>query len=173
MEKILTFEKLVSKAPEDIKNILIRSEETPQSGKWHPEAPNDKVPHNVLKHIKIVYNRALKTGDLDLVLTAFFHDLGKAKTTRPSRKTQGSWSSYGHELESTKIVERHKAWIEELGGNYNRIHDLVKFHMKIKLMSEMRSNKQKELRENPYFEDLLKFSEFDNMKTLTEEELES
>lgn len=172
MKKILTFEELVSKSPKDIKNILIKSEETPQSEKWHPEAPNDKVPHNVLKHIQLVYNRAMKTGELDFVIAAFFHDLGKEKVTRPKKGKKRYWTAYGHELESTRLVEKYKNWIESLGGNYNRIHEIVKFHMKIKLMGEMRPIKQQMMKDNPYYNDLLRFSEFDNMKTLKKEELE-
>jgi len=163
--KIPTFEEMVILAPEELKDILLRNAETPQSPNWHPEG-------NVLKHIQIVYNRAMKSGDLDMVVTAFFHDLGKESTTRPSRNTKGSWSAYGHELASLRLVEKYKDWIESLGANYERVHELVKYHMKIKLMPEMRPIKQKEMRDNPYYDDLLIFTEFDNMKTLLKEELE-
>jgi len=69
------------------------------------------------------------------------------------------------------LVEKYKDWIESLGANYERVHELVKYHMKIKLMGEMRPIKQQEMRDNPYYKDLLIFTEFDNMKTLHESEI--
>jgi len=162
--RIPTFEELVIGAPEEIKDILLKSAETKQSPAWHPEG-------NVLTHIKIVYDRAKKTGDLDLAIAAFFHDFGKEKVTVPSKNTKGAWSAHGHELVSLRLVEKYDYWIKELGGDYPKIHAIVKHHMRIKEYDKMRSKKQKELRENPYYEDLCKFTDCDNMLTLTESEL--
>lgn len=163
--KIPTFDELVNLAPEELKEILDKNSKTQQSPNWHPEG-------DVLKHIRIVYKRAKEFGDLDQAIAAFFHDLGKEKVTRPSKKTEGSWTAYGHELESTRLVERYKDWIESLGGKYDKIHELVKFHMKIKLMGNMRATKQQEMKDNPYYGDLLIFTKFDDMQNLSKEELE-
>ncbi len=171
-KKIPTFDELVIQAPGEIKDILLKSAETPQTAKWHPEAPTHKVPHNVLKHIKIVYDRAKKTGDLDLAISAFFHDLGKEKVTKPSRNTKGSWSAYGHEFISTRLTDKYKDWIESLGGDFDKIRIIVNQHMRIKQITEMRPHKQQELRDNKYYKDLCRFTDFDNMLTLTDDELD-
>jgi len=159
-----SFEELVSRAPLEIKELVENCATTLQSPTWHPEG-------DCRRHIKIVYNRALKTGDLNMVLAALFHDLGKVSTTHPSEKTPGSWSAYGHENESTKILERHRAWVESLGADFTKVHEVVKNHMRIKLIDEMTTPKKNTLLSNPYIEFIKKFSEFDTMSTLTPEEL--
>ena len=159
-----SFEELVSRAPLEVKDLVEKCATTQQSPTWHPEG-------DCRRHIKIVYNRALKTGDLNMVIAALFHDLGKVSTTRPSEKTPGSWSAYGHENESTKILERHRAWVESLGADFTTVHEVVKNHMRIKLIDEMTTPKKNALLSNPYIEFIKKFSEFDTMSTLTPDEL--
>ena len=164
MTKIPTFKDIRLLAPNEIQDLLVKCGETPQSPTWHPEG-------DVLIHTEIVYNRARKTGDLDLVIAALFHDLGKVEATRPSRNTKGSWSSYGHEFISARIADRHRAWIESMGGDFDKIREVIKLHMKIKLMSDMRPHKQQAMRENPYYKELCQFTIYDSMRTLAKEEL--
>jgi CRISPR/Cas system-associated endonuclease Cas3-HD len=166
---ILTFEKILEIVPEEIKYLLEKCEQTPQNKTWHPEGPNAKVPHNVLIHTKIVYERARKTGDLNFALAALFHDLGKTEATKLNKK--GSWGSYGHEYISAKWVTKYQNWIYNQGGDGNLVYDLVINHMKIKMMDEMRLSKQEEFKKKPNYQKIKEFSEFDNMKTLTPEEL--
>lgn len=162
-KRIPTFNELYQIAPVEVQKFLDGCAQTPQSEKWHPEG-------NVLKHTKIVFERARKSGDLDMTISALFHDLGKVKATK--RNKHGSWSSYGHEFISAKIVEENKEWIQSLGANPERVHEIVKNHMKIKLMDEMRPSKQQEVRNLESYNDLLKFTDFDNMKTLTADEMD-
>ena len=164
LTKILTFEEIVAIAPDEIRDLLLKCADTPQSPKWHVEG-------DVLTHTKIVYNRARKTGDLDLAITALFHDLGKVETTKPSKNTKGAWNAYGHEFISARLVTKYTKWISSIGGDPFKIHEIVKLHMKIKLIDEMRPHKQEALRSNHFYEDLLVFTDCDNMKTLNEEEL--
>lgn len=166
---ILPFDKIVKICPQEIKDYLSLCEKTPQSPEWHPEAPNDEVPHNVYKHTKIVYERARMSGDINLSIAALFHDLGKANATTPSPKKEGVWNAYGHEYVSAKIVEEHKDWIEEQGANWEEVYQIVYNHMKIKFI--MRPNKQQALKDNPIFNKIEQFSSFDDMKNLTEDEL--
>ena len=163
--KIPTFRELRLEAPHEIKRLLVKCMETPQSPKWHPEG-------DVFEHTGIVYHRARKTGDINLAIAALFHDLGKVEATRPSRNTKGSWSAYGHEFISARLVDKHKNWIELEGGDYEKIREIVKLHMKIKLIDEMRPHKRRALQENPIYPELCQFTDCDNMKTLTKEELE-
>jgi len=166
---ILTFEKISTIVPEEIKRLLDKCEKTPQSKTWHPEGPNEKVPHNVLIHTKIVYERAIKSGNLDYAIAALFHDLGKVETTRPNKK--GSWGSYGHEFVSARLVIKYQDWISRQGGDADLIHDIVISHMRIKMIGEMRQSKQEEFKKKPNYQKIKEFSEFDNMRTLTPEEI--
>jgi len=166
---ILAFDKIIKIVPEEIKQILEKCEQTPQSKTWHPEGPNEKVPHNVLIHIRIVYERARKSRDLNYALAALFHDLGKAETTRPNKR--GGWGTYGHEFVSARLVIKHQDWISRQGGDVDLIHDIVIGHMKVKLMGEMRQSKQEEFKKKPNYQKIKEFSEFDNMTNLTPEEL--
>jgi hypothetical protein len=164
MEKIPTIEDFLKIAPEEIIQLLNDCAKTPQSPTWHPEG-------DVLKHTIIVLNRARKTKNINYVLAALFHDLGKVKWTKPSSKTPGSWSSYGHEVESALIAKRHKEWIEEMGGNFDIVYEIVFNHMTIKFLDEMRLFKREKFKSHPYFPMIEEFSHFDNMKTLTKEEM--
>ena len=167
----MTFEKILRISPTEIQNILERCKTTPQDATRHPEAPHDVVPHNVYKHIKIVYNRAIKSGDKDLILSALFHDLGKVETTKPSTKKENSWSSPGHELVSEHFVEKYKEWIEQMGANWKNVFIIVHEHMRIKYINEMRKRKREDFKKNSLFDKIVLFSELDNMQTITEEEL--
>jgi len=169
----MKFEEIIDKCPLEIKEIIEQCKLTPQSSKWHPEAPNDLIPHNVYKHIKIVYNRALQTTDNNLIIAALFHDLGKCFVTKPSEKTLGSWTSYGHEIISAKLVKKYIEWIRIMEADWFEVYKIVKEHMRIKKFNEMKSFKQNELLNDPLYKKYILFLEFDDMQTLTEEELNS
>ena len=161
-KKIPTFNQMYKMAPVEIQKLLDKCADTPQSEKWHPEG-------DVLKHIKIVYERAKATGDLDLVIAAIFHDLGKVPTTKLNK--HGSWAAHGHEVVSARLVKEHKKWIGSIGGRHMKVYEIVKEHMRIKQMSKMRPHKQQALREHRFFKELQLFTKCDDMKTLTEKEM--
>ena len=149
-----TLESFIKILPKEIQNYLEKSKQVPQTLKWHPEKW-------VYKHIEIVFDRARKTGDIDLVLTAIFHDLGKMDTTTSDPEKPDVHPSHGHERISTKLVLKHADWIEEMGGNLEKIHFLVANHMRMKTIDEMRPFKQELLRSSEYFNDLKKFTKID------------
>jgi len=149
-------------APSEIKGYIDSCDETPQGTDWHPEG-------NVGIHNRIVYDRARATGDINMAFAALFHDLGKAKTTAKNKR--GGWSAIGHERVSSNLVNRHASWIEEMGGDPEEVHEIVFMHMRIKQYPEMKPGKQEIMRENPFFEKLNQFTEFDNMMTLTQDEI--
>jgi len=158
---IPTFDEIYELLPDEIKSYLDRCADTPQSPDWHPEGC-------VLTHIKIVYNRARQTGDINQAIAAIFHDLGKADTT--SKNKRGTWSAHGHEHFSARLVEKYKKWIGEMGAQWFQVYNIVKEHMRIKQMDKMRPAKQEQLRQNQWFDKLNKFTQFDDMRTLTDDE---
>lgn len=159
----LSFKYIYKNIPEELKISVDKMRYTEQSSKWHPEG-------NVYNHTKIVLNRAVTTGNPDLIVAAFFHDIGKIDTTFINKK--GVWAAHGHEFASLKYVEKYKNFIESLGANYNAVWNIVKEHMRIQKFNDMRPHKQKKLAENPYYNLICRFSEFDNMLNLTEKELQ-
>lgn len=159
---IPTYDDLYASAPQEIKDYIDKCDDTPQGTHWHPEGC-------VGIHNRIVYDRAKEYGDFNLAIAAFFHDLGKVDTTAPNK--HGGFSAIGHERTSAKLVDKYKGWISSLGGDYKEVKEIVFQHMRIKQFPEMKPSKKEELRKNPYFKKLNKFTEFDNMKTLTKDEL--
>lgn len=162
INEIPTYEELYNLAPTVIKNYIDACKDTPQSPNWHPEG-------NVYIHNRLVFDRARSYGDLNLAIAAFFHDLGKVDTTAPNK--HGTYSAYNHENVSAKLVKRYSDWISELGGDPNEVYELVALHMRIKQMDKMRPSKKEEMIKHPQFDKLNKFTEFDNMKSLSHEEL--
>ena len=161
LKTIPTFSKMYAMLPIEVQKLLDKCADTPQSVKWHPEG-------DVLVHTKIVYERARKTGDINLAIAAIFHDLGKVKTTK--RNKSGNWAAHGHEFVSARIVEDHKKWIGSTGARFMKVKEIVGLHMRIKQMDKMRKHKQEALLTHRFYDDLRKFTECDNMKTLTEAE---
>lgn len=162
MKKIPTYNQMYKMAPAEIQKLLDKCADIPQSEKWHPEG-------HVLKHTKIVYERARATGNLDLSIAAIFHDLGKISTTKKNK--HGSWAAHGHEFVSKRIVEEHEKWIESIGGDPDVIKDIVWNHMKIKQINNMRPHKKQALKELSVYPLLQKFTKCDDMSALTEEEM--
>lgn len=165
---IPSYNELYDVAPQEIKDYIDKCKSIPQSPKWHPEGDVDI-------HNRIVYNRAVKHGDINLILAAFFHDLGKVDTTALNK--HGSFSAHGHEHVSARLATKYKQWIESfkfgsMQANGDLVHDIVKDHMRIKHMPEMRKIKQDAMKQLPHFNDLNIFTKFDSMSTLTPDELD-
>lgn len=158
----LSFNYIYHKADGYLKLAMYKMMYTWQNLQWHPEG-------NAYNHAKIVTNRAAITGNIDLIVAAFFHDLGKVDTTFINKK--GTWAAYRHEFASLKYVERYKDFIKDLGANYDAVWHIVKEHMRIQKYSEMRPHKKRKLEENPYYDLICKFAELDDMSTLTDDEL--
>jgi len=162
LNELPTWEELVSSAPEEIKQYVEKMKETPQGTDWHPEG-------NCYRHVRLVYDRARESGDLNLAIAAFFHDLGKVDTTAPNKK--GGWSAHGHERVSARLADKYKQWIGSIGGKSAKVKEIVSQHMRIKQMDGMRPAKQQVMKDNPYYNELQQFTKFDDMRTLSKDEL--
>lgn len=163
IELLPTWEEIISIVPKEIYDLIEQSKTTPQSLFWHPE-------NEVYNHIRIVYNRALKFGDLNLLIAALMHDLGKMSTTAPNNK--GGYSAIGHEIVSAKLVKKYSDWINSLGADSEEVYHIVNDHMRIKQMDIMKKPKQDEMRSRPHFDKLNHFTGFDNMKNLDPSEMD-
>lgn len=148
------FKILYDKSPEKLKGLIEQTKNIKQDKVWHPEG-------DVYKHIRLVTNRLANCyNDIDLTLSGFFHDLGKIDKTKFDKDKQ-SYTSYEHELSSYDILYQFKDWIENMGGNFDKIQYIVLNHMRYKFLSDMRINEQIKFMNEPYFSDLEKFSTAD------------
>jgi len=159
---IPSYDELYASAPQEIKDYIDKCNDTPQGTDWHKEG-------NVGIHNRLVYDRAAEYGDINIALAAFFHDLGKVDTTKPNKK--GGFSAHAHERVSGKLVDKHRAWVGSTGANFMQVKEIVDNHMRIKQMDEMRPHKQEAIRNLQTYPELVKFTKCDDMRTLTDEEL--
>ena len=100
------------------------------------------------------------TDDIDILLAAILHDIGKDSTTGINPKT-GKLSAIGHEKVSASLVNFHTDVIKNLGGDPQMVHDIVLNHMRIRQINDMRPFKQNKFRDMDCFDKLNKFSQAD------------
>lgn len=135
---ITSFEALVSLVPQHIKDLLERLKENKENPKYHKEA-------NTYEHIKLVTDQFINVPaeeqDIDLILAALYHDLGKEATKKPHPKVPGIYQSIGHENVSAKFVSQDAGFIQSMGGDPELIRNLVQNHMRYHQMSQMKSKK--------------------------------
>ena len=148
------FDNIINKFPSDLKKRILNLTNVDQRKDFHPEG-------DVLTHTKLVFNRLAKvTDDIDILLAAIFHDIGKDCTTAINPKT-GKLSAIGHEKISASLVYFHKDVINDIGGNTQMVHDIVLNHMKIHQIDKMRPFKQDKFRNMDFFDKLNTFSQAD------------
>lgn len=151
-QHISTFRDLWALTPADLRSRLYGLWKVPQRPDYHPEG-------NTFKHVITVVERAIRSGDPDIVAAALFHDIGKDVTLKFT--DQGHPTAHGHEEESSKLVKEHRKFIRDIGGNPVVVYFIVKQHMRVKNIDDMRKRKQKFLRDNPNFGKLDHFRSID------------
>ena len=156
-ESVSNFKELYNASPRPLQQILMDQWKAKQNPEWHPEG-------NVLKHIITVTNRAFATQpeNINLILSAYFHDLGKLATAGVNPKT-GQPTAHGHEKVSTQLVNEYSEFIESLGGDPEEIEYMVSNHMKMKprVWDVMRQSKKDKITDHPSFDNLDAFSKID------------
>lgn len=103
------------------------------------------------------------TDNIDLALAAIFHDLGKIETLAFTES--GAPTAHGHEKVSARLVLEWGNWIESMGGNVEKIEYVVKNHMRLKVMADMRPVKKDSFILDPFFVDLMRFGQHDRRGT--------
>lgn len=146
-----TFKELLKMMPPQVQKLVMNLKNVPQSAEHHPEG-------NVLKHTITVVNRALKhaPGDMDLAVSAMFHDLGKANTAGINKK--GNITHYGHEKVSKEYVKKFANDIKKIGADPDNVYFIVGNHMRMHQFDKMKPIKQDKLKINPVFDKLQQFA---------------
>jgi len=156
-ESVTNFKELYNASPRPLQQILMDQWKAKQNPEWHPEG-------NVLKHIITVTNRAFaeQPENINLILSAYFHDLGKLATLGVNPKT-GQPTAHGHEKVSTQLVNEYSEFIESLGGDPEEIGYMVSNHMKMKprVWDVMRQSKKDKITDHPSFGNLDALSKID------------
>lgn len=146
---------LIYSLPEEVRKRFFSLWKIPQRADFHPEG-------NTLKHVIMVVKRAMHSypNDMNIILSALFHDIGKDVTFAINSKT-GQPTAYGHEEKSGDLVNQCADWIRSKGGDPEVVEFIVRNHMKAHKMDQMRPFKQEALRAHPNFPDLERFEKLD------------
>lgn len=148
------FKELMASAPDDLKVTMGKLKYVKQDPKWHPEG-------DVLTHTEIVTNRLHgKYHDQNLTLAGLFHDIGKLDTYDIDPK-DGTPTAHGHEKESLNYIEAYADWIKQMGADPEIVLYVVKNHMRVKFINDMRNAKRNRFRAEPWFHYVEKFSTCD------------
>lgn len=153
-----TFDELYGRLPEDIRKRLDTSEQDPH---WHPEGV-------VVIHARMVFDYAAKhfPGDLDLLVCAIFHDMGKPDTQQKFYRDGKVYkiSNKGHENLAEKYIEKYFHLYSDITTNKEKVIAVCKNHMRAHLYTDKRMsnpNKRKTFESHPYFKDIMNFSSCD------------
>ena len=150
--KKYTFEELWNRLPKLIRDACSKCE---QDNVHHKEG-------NVDIHIKLVFEYAdTHYDDVDLLLAAIFHDLGKPETQR-FREKDGKMriSNIGHETKCEFYINKYFDLYSDVSTNKEKVTEICKNHMRAGLYvsNQMtKPSKRKAFEDLKYFEDVLKF----------------
>lgn len=153
----MTFDRIVNTAPLLIQDKLKELKDLRERPDYHPEP-------NTFEHIRIVTERLMQTGDIDLIVAGVMHDICKKDCVQINPKT-GYPTSPGHDKAAAKLVGNPlvMGWIISLGANPQMVSDLCEQHMRFHQFGNMKESKQRAFREMPCWDKLVFLGAADNM----------
>jgi predicted HD phosphohydrolase len=128
---------------DSIRDLFDRMKVTPQPAKYHPEG--DVFTHTAIVYASMKFATRGDAGSAALKMAAVFHDIGKVATTVVH--DNGKITAYGHEHESVRIFDKYQP-VALKGMNpfeVDAARYIIKNHMKIKLVEQMRPTKVQQL----------------------------
>jgi len=151
-----TFEELWNRLPQLIRDACSKCE---QDKVYHKEG-------NVDVHIKLVFEWANQNyNDVDLLLAAIFHDLGKPETQRFKEKEgRIRISNIGHETKCDFYIDKYFELYSDVSTNKEKVSEICNNHMKAHVYNDgtmSKPSKRKAFEDLKYFEDIIKFSNCD------------
>jgi hypothetical protein len=133
----MTFQDLIDTAPRIVTRKLEQLKFLRERPDFHPEP-------SVWHHIKIVSERVQATGNVNLIFAGILHDICKLDTVKMNEKT-GWPTSPGHEDAVYILIQERDDicnWIEEHGGDAEKVSLLCKYHMRFHQLGDMRESKR-------------------------------
>ena len=131
------FEQIIETAPHVIKRKLEQLKFLRERPDFHPEP-------SAFHHIKIVTERLIPTGNMNLILAGVLHDICKFDTVRENPKT-GWPTSPGHDDAAYSLIsddDSIQSWIRLQGGEVHAVANICKAHMRFHQIGKMRENKK-------------------------------
>jgi len=153
--KITSFEQIFNMLPMKQRDMLVTLKQIKERPDFHPE-------ENAFEHVRIVTERCIETGDIDLILAAVFHDIFKFKMNEVNDKS-GWPTARGHEDSAANMVLDNTDFILNLGANPLMVAGICLHHMRIKNFKNMRGSKKWEMKNQPFFLKVAVFTRADNM----------
>ena len=158
----MNFETLTASAPLIIKRKLVQLKFLRERPDFHPEP-------STFEHIKIVTQRLEQTNDINLIFAGILHDICKLDTVQVNEKT-GWPTSPGHATAAFELIKDSPEiidWIFRNGGNWLKVANICKGHMRIQQLDDMKESKRlktiQEWKEQEVWDSLQIFTESDNM----------
>lgn len=153
--KIKTFDQIFKLLPMKQRDMIISLKQVRERPDFHPE-------ENAFEHVRIVTERCIETGDIDLIIAAVFHDIFKFKLMTINEKS-GWPTAQDHEKEAAIMVLDNADFIEKLGGNTKMVAGICLHHMRMKNFKNMRKSKQQHMMNQPFFLKTAVFKRADSM----------
>lgn len=147
-----------------LKEILPELEETlfcKQNPRWHSEG-------QVFFHTLLTVNTARsKTDDLNCLWGALLHDIGKPKCF--SVDENGNEHHFGHDEEGVEIAEKILRRMKSSVSQIETVKSIVKEHMRIKKVGDMKKSKVLRLMAHPHFDQIRLVSECDSRSAICQD----
>lgn len=133
----MTFEEFIDNAPNCVKIKLSACKGLRERPDYHPE-------ESAYEHIKIVTERLIPTGDINLILAGVFHDICKADTAKTNPKT--GWPTCpGHDTAAFNFINEipgARSWIGIKKGDATIVANICLNHMRFHQIGSMREFKR-------------------------------
>jgi len=157
-----TFKELIETAPSTVKIKLFSNMSLRERSDYHPES-------SAFEHIKIVTERLIPTGDMNLIFAGVFHDICKSDTAKINPKN-GFPTCPGHDKEAYNFINSFytvQTWINCNGGDHNKVANICLNHMRFHQLGKMRESKRESTiqkwKDDGIWESLKIFGAADNM----------
>lgn len=122
--------------------------------KHHPEG-------NPWVHTLLVVDEVRKrTTDIGTLWGALLHDVGKPST---QEVVESKITNYGHDVVGERIAEEILLRLGVSKLLHEKVKFIVRHHMRIKTISEMKKSKREELKSSTYFSSLLTVAYCDSL----------
>ncbi len=127
---------------------------------------------DVFTHTMMVLDALPKDADISLRLAALFHDVGKAKTTKEVRENgKRKIVSYNHEVEGANMIQR---ILGQQGLRFDnltikKVEWLVRNHMVMYQLKDMRMAKQMAYATHKWFPELLELDRADDLGRMSKD----
>jgi len=133
----MDFQTIIQSAPNIVKVKLFSNQSLRERPDFHPE-------ESAFEHIRIVTERLIPTGDMNLIFAGILHDICKADTAKINEKT--GWPTCpGHDAKAFEFINEFQTvqtWITCNGGDKDKVANICLNHMRFHQLGKMRPFKQ-------------------------------